>query len=261
MAISRVPDQFMPLVARGSLFVVRTQASPELEMGAIRRALEKINGEILVYATRTMDKIISDSLAAQRFSMILLGIFTVLALILWCGGIYGVISDLAGQRTHEIGIRVARGASRRDVLRLILGQGAKVALIGVGVGIVASLALTRLMAKLLFGVSALDPLTFLAVACSLILVALAACYIPARRAMRVDPMVALVCELAPPGVWGAPDFNPCRLRLGAILLFAIHPSKTPGATYFLPVIAEVLAGDELTEPKKEAMVADRESSV
>jgi predicted permease len=194
MAISQVPDQFMPLVARGGLFVVRTQGSPEIEMGAIRRALGKINGEIVVYATQTMNKIISDSLAAQRFSMILLGIFAVLALVLSCVGIYGVISYLAGQRTHEIGVRVALGAQRNDVLRLILGNGAKMALIGVAVGIAASLSLTWLMAKLLFGVSAYDPLTFLAVACLLILVALAASYIPARRAMWVDPINTLKYE-------------------------------------------------------------------
>jgi len=194
MSISQVPDQFMPLLARGGIFVVRTQGSPEIEMGAIRRALAKINGEIVVFGTRTMDKIISDSLAARRFSMILLGIFAALALALSCVGIYGVISYLAGQRTHEIGIRMALGAHRNDVLRLILGHGAKMALTGVAVGIATSLALTRLMAKLLFGVSAYDPLTFVAVACLLILVALAASYIPARRAMRVDPMVALRYE-------------------------------------------------------------------
>jgi len=141
-----------------------------------------------------MDKIISDSLAARRFSMVLLGIFAALALTLSCVGIYGVLSYLAGQRTHEIGIRMALGAQRSDVLRLILGPGAKMALIGVAVGVVASLALTRLMDKLLFGVSAYDPLTFIAVACLLILVALAASYIPARRAMRVDPTVALRYE-------------------------------------------------------------------
>jgi predicted permease len=191
MPISQVPDEFMPLLARRVLFVVRTQGSPEIEMGAIRRALEGINGEIVVYDTRTMETIISDSLAARRFSMILLAIFAALALALSCIGIYGVISYLAGQRTHEIGIRMALGAERNDVLRLILGHGAKMALIGVAVGMAASLALTRLMARLLFGVSAYDPLTFLAVACLLILVALAAAYVPARRAMRIDPMVAL----------------------------------------------------------------------
>ena len=163
-------------------------------MAAIRRALENINGAMVVYDTQTMDKIISNSLAARRFSMILLGIFAGFALALSCVGIYGVISYLAGQRTHEIGIRIALGAGRNDVLRLILGHGVKMALIGVAAGAAASLALTRLMARLLFGVGAYDPLTFLAVAGLLILVALAASYIPARRAMRVDPTVALRYE-------------------------------------------------------------------
>jgi putative ABC transport system permease protein len=141
-----------------------------------------------------MDGIIAGSLAARRFSMILLGIFAALALVMSCIGIYGVISYLVGQRTHEIGIRIALGAERRDVLRMVLAEGAKMALAGVAIGLVAAFGLTRLMASMLFGVSAHDPLSFAGVAGLLILVALAACYIPARRATKVDPMVALRYE-------------------------------------------------------------------
>ena len=126
--------------------------------------------------------------------MILLGAFAGLALVLSAIGIYGVISYIVGQRTHEIGIRLALGAHPSDVLRLILGQGTKLALIGIAIGIAAALALTSLMAKIIFGVSAHDPLTFIGVAIVLIAVALAACYFPARRAMRTDPMVALRYE-------------------------------------------------------------------
>ena len=123
--------------------------------------------------------------------MILLGVFAALALALACAGIYGVISYLVGQRTHEIGVRIALGAQRGDVLRLMLGQGARMALLGICVGVAASLGLTRLMSRLLFGVTATDPLTFAGVGVALALVALAACYIPARRALRVDPLAAL----------------------------------------------------------------------
>ena len=192
--ISQIPDQFMPLV-RPWRTICRANAgiAGNRDERPFGRRFEKINREIVLFDIQTMDNIISDSLAARRFSMILLGIFAALALVLSCVGIYGVISYLVGQRTHEIGIRMALGGQQSDVLRLILGRGAKMAAIGVAVGIAGSLALTRLMAKLLFGVSAYDPLTFLAVAV-LFRVALAACYIPARRAMRVDPLVALRYE-------------------------------------------------------------------
>jgi ABC-type antimicrobial peptide transport system permease subunit len=141
-----------------------------------------------------MEEVVADSLAARRFSMILLGVFAALALLLSSIGIYGVISYVVGQRTHEIGIRMALGAQRSHVLRLMLGEGMKMALVGVAIGIAAALGLTQLMASMLFGVSATDPITFCGVALVLTSVALAACYIPARRAMRVDPMVALRYE-------------------------------------------------------------------
>ena len=141
-----------------------------------------------------MDDVLAGSFAARRVSMILLAVFAALALVLSCVGIYGVISYVVGQRTHEIGIRMALGAQRGDVLRLVLGEGVRMALVGVACGIAAALGLTRLMAEELFGVTAQDPLTFAVVAILLTLVALLACYLPARRAMRVDPVVALRYE-------------------------------------------------------------------
>ncbi len=145
----------------------------------------------MIYSVQTMDEVLTGSLAARRLSMILLGIFAALALILSCVGIYGVISHVVGQRTHEIGVRMALGAQRRDVMRLVLGEGARMALMGVAAGVAAAWGLTRLMEDELFGVTAHDPLTFAAVAILLTLVALLACYLPARHAVRVDPMTAL----------------------------------------------------------------------
>jgi putative ABC transport system permease protein len=141
-----------------------------------------------------MDEVLARSLAARRLSMVLLSAFASLALLLSCIGIYGVISHLVRQRTHEIGVRMALGAQPGDVMRLVLGQGARMALLGVVTGLAAALALTQLMASQLFGVTAHDPLTFGSVGFLLIVVALLACYVPARRAVRVDPLIALRCE-------------------------------------------------------------------
>ena len=158
---------------------------------AIHHVLDQINRQGVMYDVQTMDAVIADSLAARRFSVVLLGIFGALAVVMSCVGIYGVISYLAGQRQHEIGVRMALGAERRHVLRMVLGEGAKMTLLGVAIGLVAAFGLTRFMASMLVGVSAHDPLALTTAASLLLLVALAACYVPARRATKVDPMVAL----------------------------------------------------------------------
>jgi predicted permease len=191
----QLPDQVVSALYNFTGVVVRTQSPSALaQVPEVRRALSYVNSQQVMYNIETMDGIILRSLAARRFSMILLGVFAALALVMSCVGICGVISYLVGQRTHEIGVRIALGAERWDVLRMVLGEGAKMALLGVAIGLVAAFGLTRLMAKMLFGVSAHDPLCFAGVASLLILVALAACYVPARRATKVDPMVALRYE-------------------------------------------------------------------
>ena len=170
---------------------IRTQdASPGL-VEQVKRQIWSLDGQIPVGDVHAMDELIAVSLAQQRFNMLLLGLFAALALILAAVGIYGAMAYAANQRTHEIGIRTALGAQRSDVLRLVMRDGAKIALFGIASGIVGALALTHLMASLLFEVKPTDPATFAGVAILLALVALAACYIPARRALRVDPMVAL----------------------------------------------------------------------
>jgi predicted permease len=175
------------------VLVRSTGADPQL-FNSLRRTLQASNPELVTYGAQTMNEIVAATLSARRFSMILLSIFAALALLLSSIGIYGVISYLVGQRTHEIGIRLALGAQRLDVLRLVLGQGARLAVLGIAIGLVSAMGLTRLMQKLLFGVSPTDPFTFGGVATLLTGVALLACYIPARRAMRVDPVTALRYE-------------------------------------------------------------------
>jgi putative ABC transport system permease protein len=192
--MAQIPVQLVPLLATNTGAIVRTKGSPLAAVGSIRQAMEQLNSQMVVYDTQSLDSIISESLAAQRFAMILLAIFAGLALVMSCVGIYGVISYLAGQRTHEIGIRMALGAERRDIFQMVLGQAAQMALLGVAIGLVGALVLTRLMEKMLFGISPHDPLTLAAVACLLTLVAVLASYLPARRAAKVEPMVALRYE-------------------------------------------------------------------
>lgn len=173
---------------------VRTSSDPLGFAPALRRAVMELDGEQPVSAVASMEQNLADSVATKRFSTTLLGIFAVLALLLATIGIYGVISFSVTRRTHEIGVRMALGARRADVLRMVVGQGTLLALIGVAIGLAAALALTRFIGSLLYGVQATDPLVFLGVSLLLTAVAALASYLPARRAARVDPMVALRYE-------------------------------------------------------------------
>jgi len=190
----QLPPKMIPLVADGSAVVLRTQGDPTATVAAVRRAVSQLDPGAVIYAVDTMDGILTKSLAARRLSLVLLAGFAVLALALSCMGLYGVLSYLADIGTREIGVRMALGADRGDVLRLILKQGVSMALLGVVVGFVLALSLTSLMSSQLFGVTPHDPLTFVSVGALLVAVALLACYIPAKRATRVDPMVALRYE-------------------------------------------------------------------
>ncbi|HWZ30210.1 MAG TPA: ABC transporter permease [Bryobacteraceae bacterium] len=190
----QMPDQLMRLAAGGAAVVIRTERDPAAILKVVRAGVARIDSREVIYAVRTMDDVVAGALAPRRISMVLLSVFANLALVLAGTGIYGVISYVVGQRTREIGLRMALGAQSGDVMRMVIGDGARMVLTGVGVGIAGALGLTRLMENELFGVSGHDPLTFGGVVLVLTLGALAACYIPARRAVLVDPVVALRCE-------------------------------------------------------------------
>ena len=174
--------------------LVRTTGRPLDELPTVRRAVDDLDSQLPVANPRELEEVVTGSFSQQRFLALLLGLFAGLALILAAVGIYGVIAYSVAQRTHELGIRIALGAGRRDLLRMVLGEGLGVALAGVIVGLVGAWGLSRFVRTLFYGVRPNDPLTFAAVPLLLLLVAMLACYIPARRATKVDPMVALRYE-------------------------------------------------------------------
>jgi predicted permease len=174
--------------------VVRTTGDPLASVAAMRAAVRSVDPDVPLSQIRTMDALIERATGPRRFSMLLLGSFAALAMILASIGLYGVMSQLVTQRSREIGVRVALGADAGAVLGLVLGQGARLALLGVAIGLAASLAVTRVMTRMLFDVSATDPVTFVVIPLLLIGVALVASYLPARRATKVDPIVALRAE-------------------------------------------------------------------
>jgi putative ABC transport system permease protein len=174
--------------------VVKTNGEPRALISAATKEVGAMDQNVPLFSVKTMDEYLSTSVARPRFSTTLLSIFAGVALVLTIVGLYGVMSYSVAQRTNEIGIRMALGAQSRDVLLMIVKQGSVLILLGLGIGLAGAYALTRLISSLLFGVTAKDPFTFAAVSVLLAMVALLACYIPALRATKVDPMNALRCE-------------------------------------------------------------------
>jgi putative ABC transport system permease protein len=185
---------FWQLPFTGMTVIMKATGDPNQLIAAAREQVRQVDPDQPIYNIKTMDEIRAESVAGERLNLTLFSIFAGIALILAIVGIYGVMSYTVTQRTHEIGIRMAIGAQQRDVFKMVLGQGMMLALIGIGVGLVGAFALTRLMATMLFGVTATDPATFAAIAILLTAVALMACYLPGRRATKVDPVVSLRYE-------------------------------------------------------------------
>jgi predicted permease len=191
LPLMQIPDKELQRAGVATDVFVRMQRAGSSNLAALRSRLLEFNSGMVVHNPEDMEKTVADSISNKRFTMTLLGVFALLALLLASIGIYGVLSYMVGQRSKEIGVRMALGAQKLDVLRMILKDGARMTLAGILIGLVGALVLTRLMRSMLYGVKPTDPLTFICVAALLCTIALLACYLPARRAMKVDPMEAL----------------------------------------------------------------------
>jgi putative ABC transport system permease protein len=187
----QIPPELMGFVEGTMTLVLRTQGEPNSMVSAVRGEVQRLDADLAVFNVKTMQDLVGGSLAQPRFRTLLLGVFAVVALILAATGLYGVIAYAVTQRTNELGVRMALGAQNSDVLKMVVGEGAQLAAIGIGVGLVVAVPLMRIISRLLFGVNAYDPLTFLGTCCVILLVALAASYLPALKAIKVDPLVAL----------------------------------------------------------------------
>jgi len=173
---------------------IRTAGDPASVTGEVRQAIHQIDANLPITHVTTLAEQVSNSMGPQRLISVLTGFFGIVGLALACVGLYGIMAYNVARRTHELGVRMALGAQKGEILKMIMGRGLRLTLIGLAIGAAGALALTRLMTNLLYGVRPSDPLTFIAVSLLLAIVALLACYIPARRAMKVDPMVALRYE-------------------------------------------------------------------
>jgi putative ABC transport system permease protein len=187
----QIPPELMGFVEGTMTLVLRTQAEPNSMVGAVRGEVQKLDPDLAVFNVKTMQDLVGGSLAQPRFRTLLLGVFACMALILAATGLYGVIAYAVTQRTNELGVRMALGAQKSDVLKMVVGEGAQLAAVGIGIGLVVAFPLMRIISRLLFGVNAADPLTFAATSSLILLVALAASYLPALKAIKVDPLVAL----------------------------------------------------------------------
>jgi ABC-type antimicrobial peptide transport system permease subunit len=189
--LAQVPDSLIRFFSSIMSVAVRTQVPPLNLLESLRREVRGATGDQSLYGVRTMEELVSDSLARQRFLLLLFGIFAAVALLLACIGIYGVLAYLTGQRVPEIGVRIALGASSTGVMWMVLRQSLLMIFVGVGIGVAAALAAVRLLRGLVEGVQSIEPLTFFAMILILVVAALLASFVPARRASRLDPMKAL----------------------------------------------------------------------